>query len=109
LRDAPGKLCIEYSSLRSDRPGMRNHRFAHISTLKRPYRRISRRIPPRSPGWAGAVGSRLSGGRRDNSWPVSGSRLCGQQLCFEAGDALVEEAVVGAGGLQAFFQGALCA
>jgi hypothetical protein len=28
-------------------------------------------------------------------------------LRFEVGDALVEEAVVGAGGLQAFFQGAL--
>ncbi|HEX9355002.1 MAG TPA: hypothetical protein VF933_14445 [Streptosporangiaceae bacterium] len=38
---------------------------------------------------------------------MSGSWLRGQQLRFEACDALVEEAVVGAGGLQAFFQSAL--
>jgi hypothetical protein len=29
-----------------------------------------------------------------------------EQLCFQVGNALVEEAVVGPGGLQAFFQGA---
>ena len=49
----------------------------------------------------------MLGGRRDDGWPASGSRLRGQQLRFEAGDALVEEAVVGASTLQAFFQGAL--
>lgn len=37
------------------------------------------------------------------------SRLRGQQLRFEAGDALVEEAVVGAGGLQLVFRCTLVA
>jgi len=37
----------------------------------------------------------------------SGVRLRVQQLRFQVGDALVEEAVVGPGGLQAFFKGAV--
>jgi hypothetical protein len=40
--------------------------------------------------------------------PVPWSAGCrAGQLCFEAGDSLIEEAVVGPGGLQAFFQGAV--
>ena len=38
---------------------------------------------------------------------VSRGRVRRGELCFEAGDALVEEAVVGAGGLQALFQGSV--
>lgn len=37
-------------------------------------------------------------------WPVVS---CAEELGFEAGDALVEEAIVGAGGLQALVQGAV--
>jgi hypothetical protein len=52
----------------------------------------------------------MSGGRRVTAATASlskGFRLAGQQLRFEARDALVEEAAVGAGSLKAFFKDAL--